>query len=35
MRMKKTEYRDFAELPLLLSVPELAGVLGISRSGAY
>ena len=35
MRMKKTEYRDFAELPLLLSVPELAGILGISRSGAY
>ena len=33
--MKKTECRDFAELPLLLSVPELAGVLGISRSGAY
>ena len=33
--MEKREYRDFAELPLLLSVPELAGILGISRSGAY
>ena len=28
-------YAERSELPLLLSVPELAGVLGISRSGAY
>ena len=28
-------YRNFSELPLTLSVPEVAKVLGISRSGAY
>jgi len=28
-------YRDFSELPLMLSVPEVAKVLGISRAGAY
>ena len=33
--MKKNEYRSFDDLPLMLSVPELASVLGISRAGAY
>ena len=33
--MKKNEYRSFDDLPLILSVPELASVLGISRAGAY
>ena len=28
-------YRDYNELPLMLSVPEVAKVLGISRAGAY
>lgn len=31
--MKK--YESYNELPLTLSVPELAAVLGISRAGAY
>ena len=33
--MEKNEYKTFEELPLMLSVPELAGVLGISRTRAY
>ena len=33
--MKKTSYRSYDELPLMLSVPEMAAVLGISRAGAY
>ena len=33
--MEKTQYKSFDDLPLMLSVPELAGVLGISRAGAY
>ena len=33
--MKKNEYRSFDDLPLMLSVPALAAVLGISRAGAY
>ena len=33
--MKENEYRSFDDLPLMLSVPELASVLGISRAGAY
>ena len=28
-------YRNFSELPLMISVPEVAKVLGISRAGAY
>ena len=28
-------YRDYSDLPLMLSVPEVAKVLGISRAGAY
>ena len=31
--MKK--YENYNELPLMLSVPEVAAVLGISRAGAY
>ncbi len=33
--MKLEKYKSFDDLPLMLSVPELAGILGISRSGAY
>lgn len=33
--MKKTSYRSYDELPLMLSVPEVATVLGISRAGDY
>ncbi len=33
--MKKKEYSSFEDLPLMLSVPEMASVLGISRAGAY
>ena len=28
-------YRNYSDLPLMLSVPEVAQVLGISRAGAY
>ena len=28
-------YKSYDELPLMLSVPEMAAVLGISRAGAY
>ena len=33
--MKQEKYKTFDELPLMLSVPEVASVLGISRAGAY
>ncbi len=33
--MKQTTYKSYDELPLMLSVPEVAAVLGISRAGAY
>lgn len=33
--MKKDKYTSFDELPVMLSVPEVATVLGISRAGAY
>ena len=33
--MKQVQYKSFEELPLMLSVPEVATVLGISRAGAY
>ena len=32
--MNKT-YMSYDELPIMLSVPQLASMLGISRSGAY
>ena len=33
--MKKVQFRSYEELPLMLSVPEMAVALGISRAGAY
>ena len=33
--MKQTVYKNYDELPLMFSVPEVAAVLGISRAGAY
>ena len=33
--MIQTVYKNYDELPLMLSVPEVAAVLGISRAGAY
>lgn len=33
--MKETIYKSYDELPLMLSVPQVAEVLGISRAGAY
>ena len=33
--MKKETFKSYEDLPLMLSVPEMAAVLGISRAGAY
>ncbi|MGI5935324.1 MAG: helix-turn-helix domain-containing protein [Oscillospiraceae bacterium] len=33
--MKKSTYTSYEELPLVLSVPNIAGALGIALSGAY
>ena len=33
--MKKVTFRSYEELPLTLSVPEMAAALGIYRAGAY
>lgn len=33
--MKDTKYKNYDDLPLMLSVPDLTAVLGISRAGAY
>ena len=33
--MKKVQFRSYEELPLMLSVPEMAAALGISLAGAY
>lgn len=33
--MKPSSYTSYDELPLMLSVPQVAAVLGISRAGAY
>lgn len=33
--MKESLYKSYDDLPLMLSVPEVASVLGISRAGAY
>lgn len=33
--MKKGTFKSYEELPLMLSVPEMATALGISRVGAY
>ena len=33
--MKKGMFKSYEELPLMLSVLDMAAVLGISRAGAY
>ena len=33
--MNKTKYTNYDDLPLMLSVPDVASALGISRAGAY
>lgn len=33
--MKETRYKNYEDLPLMLSVIEMSQVLGISRAGAY
>lgn len=33
--MKNQKYKSFNDLPLMLTVMDLAEVLGISRTGAY
>ncbi|MBQ3252190.1 MAG: helix-turn-helix domain-containing protein [Oscillospiraceae bacterium] len=33
--MRESKYRSYGDLPLMLSAPEVAEVLGISRAGAY
>ena len=33
--MKKGTFKSYEELPLMLSVLDMAAVLGISRAGAY
>ena len=33
--MKKGTFKSYEELPLMLSVSEMAAALGISRAGAY
>ena len=33
--MKHSSYTSYDDLPLMLSVTEVAAVLGISRAGAY
>ena len=35
VKMNKSSYKTYADLPLMLSVPDVAKVLGISRAGAY
>lgn len=33
--MKEVKFKSYEELPLMLSVPEMAAALGISHAGAY
>ena len=33
--MKEAKFRNYDDLPLMLSVPDLTEALGISREGAY
>ena len=33
--MRKSKFKNYDDLPLTLTVPEVAEVLGISRAGAY
>ena len=33
--MKEAKFKNYDDLPLMLSVPDLTEALGISRAGAY
>ena len=33
--MKEAKFKNYHDLPLMLSVPDLTEALGISRAGAY
>ena len=33
--MKEAKFKNYGDLPLMLSVPDLTEALGISRAGAY
>ena len=33
--MKKETFKSYEDLPRMLSVPEMAAAMGISRAGAY
>ena len=33
--MRESKFKNYTDLPLMLSVPEVGEVLGISRAGAY
>ena len=33
--MKKTVYTNYGELPVMLSVPDVAQIMGIALDGAY
>ena len=33
--MKRNKFKSYDDLPLMLSVPDLTAVLGISRASAY
>lgn len=33
--MRKSKYKDYTDLPLTLTAPEVGEVLGISRAAAY
>lgn len=33
--MKEAKFKNYDDLPLMLSVPDLTDALGISRAGAY
>ena len=35
VKMNKSSYKTYDDLPLMLSVPDVAKVLGISRARAY
>ena len=35
MKVNKSSYKTYDDLPLMLSVPDVAKALGISRAGAY
>ena len=33
--MERKVYKSYEDLPLMLTVPDVASVLGVSRAGAY